>query len=82
MNSNVWYVPSFKKKWLYLVLIQQERNQIIMENGLVKINSAKEIFKIIMTGYEDGKNLRMKGRFAAKKKIFAVVIDSGISSIK
>ena len=35
--SNVWYVPTFKKKLLSLVMIRQAGHQIIMEDGLVKI---------------------------------------------
>ena len=39
--SNVWYVPSFKKNLLSLVTIREAGNQVIMEDGLVKINSVK-----------------------------------------
>jgi hypothetical protein len=53
-----------------------------MENGLVKINSTKENFKTIMTGYEDGKLLRMKGRVIPRKQDFAGAIDSRISPIR
>ena len=41
MISNVWYVPSFKKNLLSLVTIRQAGHQVIMEDGLVKINSVK-----------------------------------------
>ena len=34
---------------------------VIMEDGLVKINSVKQNMKTVMTGYEDEKLLRMKG---------------------
>jgi len=61
MISNVWYVPSFKKNLLSLVTIRQAGHQVIMEYGLVKINSVKQNLKTVMTGYEDGKLLRMKG---------------------
>jgi hypothetical protein len=69
MISNVWYVPTFKKSLLSLVMIQQVGHQIIMEDGLVKINSIKQNFKTIMTGYEDGKLLKMKGKVIPQNKI-------------
>jgi hypothetical protein len=59
--SNVWYVPSFKKKLLSLVTIKQVGHQIVMQDGLVKIMSVKDNLKTIMIGYEDGKLLRMNG---------------------
>ena len=55
--SNVWYVPTFKKNLLSLVLIRQARHQVVSENGLVKINSINQNMKTMMTGYEDGKLL-------------------------
>jgi hypothetical protein len=57
MISNVWYVPTFKNNLLSLVMIQQVGHQIIMEDGLVKINSTKHNLKTVMTRYEDGKLL-------------------------
>jgi hypothetical protein len=59
--SNVWYVPTFKNNLFSLVLIRQGGHQIIMEDGLIKINSVKHNFKIVMKGYEDGKLLRIQG---------------------
>jgi hypothetical protein len=41
-----------------------------MEYGLVKINSKKKNFKTIIIGYEDGKLLRMKGKFIPQKPDF------------
>jgi hypothetical protein len=41
MISNVCYVPTFKKNFLSLVTIRQARHRVIMEDGLVKINSVK-----------------------------------------
>ena len=41
MIANVWYVPTFKKNLLSLVMIRKEGHQIIMEDGLVKISSVK-----------------------------------------
>jgi len=41
MISNVWYVPTFKKNFLSLVTVRQAGHQVIMEDGLVKINSVK-----------------------------------------
>ena len=37
MISNVWYVPTFKKNLLLLVTIRQAGHQVIMEDGLAKI---------------------------------------------
>ena len=39
--SNVWYVPTFKKKLLSLVMIRQAGHKIIMEYDLFKINLVK-----------------------------------------
>jgi hypothetical protein len=58
------------------VMIRQAGHQIIMEDGLVKINSTKQNLKTIMTGYEDGKLLRMKGKVIPWKQDFAGVVDS------
>ena len=41
MISNVWYVPTFKQNLLSLVTIRQAGHMVIMEDGLVKINSVK-----------------------------------------
>jgi hypothetical protein len=46
--SNVWYVPTFKKKLLSLVTIRQVGHQIIMQDGLVNIKSEKDNLKTIM----------------------------------
>ena len=62
MISNVWYVPKFKQNLLSLVMIRQAGHMVIMEDGLVKINSVKQNMKKMMIGYEDGKLLRMKGQ--------------------
>ena len=62
MISNVWYVPTFKQNFLSLVTIRQAGHMVIMEDGLIKINSVKQNMKAVMTGYEDGKLLRMKGQ--------------------
>jgi hypothetical protein len=82
MISNVWYVPTFKKNLLSLVMIQQAGHQIIMEDGWVKINSTKQNLKTIMTGYEDGKLLRMKGKVIPQKQDFVGVVDSTTSPIR
>ena len=59
--SNVWYVPTFKKNLLSLVVIHILGHQIVMEDGILLVNSKKDAYKIVMTCYEDGKLLRMKG---------------------
>jgi hypothetical protein len=80
--SNVWYVPNFKKYLLYLVTIRQYGNQIIMQDGLVKIKSEKDNLKIIMKGYEDGKLLRMNGKVIQRKEEFATTMNSKMSSFR
>ena len=47
---------------------------MIMEDGLVKINSVKQNLKTVMTGYEDGKLLRMKGTVIPRHSDFAGVV--------
>jgi hypothetical protein len=81
MISNVWYVPTFKKNLLSLVTIRQAGHQVIMEDGLVKINSVKQNMKTMMTGYEDGKLLRMKGTVIARHSDFTGVVSTCISPI-
>ena len=53
-----------------------------MEDGLVKINSAKQSLKTIMAGYEDGKLLQMKGIVIPKHSDFAGAVITGISPIR
>ena len=80
--SNVWYVPSFKKKMLSLVTIRQDGHPIIMQYGLVKIKSKKDNLKTIMTGYEDGKLLRMDGKVIQRTKEVATTMNSEMSSFR
>eukprot|EP00253_Pinus_taeda_P013735 PITA_13735 len=80
--SNVWYVPSFKKNLLSLVTIRQAGHQVIMEDGLVKINSVKENLKTVMTSYEDGKLLRLKGTVIPRHSDFAREMTTDISPIR
>jgi hypothetical protein len=82
MISNVWYLPTFKKNFLSLVTIRQAGHQVIMEDGLVKINSVKQNMKIVMTIYEDGKLLRMKGTIIPRHSDFAGTLSTGISPIR
>jgi hypothetical protein len=80
--SNVWYVPSFKKFVLSLVTIRQVGHQIVMQYGLVKIKSEKDNLKTIMTGYEDGKLLRMNGKVIQRKQEVATTINYEMSSFR
>ena len=82
MISNVWYVPTFKQNLLSLVTIRQVGNMVIMEDGLVKINSVKQNMKIVMTGYEDGKLLRMKRTIIPRNSDFAGAASIEISPIR
>jgi hypothetical protein len=80
--SNVWYVPSFKKKMLSLVTIRQAGHKIFMEDGLVKIMSVKDNLKTIMIGYEYGKSLRMNGKAMKRKEEVATTTNSKMSSFR
>jgi len=82
MISNVWYVPSFKKKLLSLVTVRQAGHQVIMEDGLIKINSIKQNLKIVMIGYEYGKVLRMKGTVIPRHSDFVGAVSTWISPIR
>jgi hypothetical protein len=82
MISNVWYVPTFKKNLLSLVTIRQEGHQVIMEDGLVKINLVKQNMKTMMTGYEDEKLLRMKGTVIPRHSDFAGAVSTCSSPIR
>ena len=53
-----------------------------MEDGLVKINSVKHNLKTVMTGYEDGKLLQMKGIVIPRHSDFAGAGTTSISSIR
>ena len=55
---------------------------VIMEDGLVKINSVKQNMKTVMTGYEDGKLLRMKGAVIPRNSNFASATSTNISPIR
>jgi hypothetical protein len=80
--SKVWYVPTFKKNLLSLVTIRQAGHQVIMEDGLVKINSVKQNMKTVMTRYEDEKLLRMNGTVIPRHSDFAGSVSTGISPIR
>ena len=75
-------VPKFKQNLLSLVTIRQARHMVIMEDGLVKINSVKQNMKIVMTGYEYGKLLRMKGTAIPIHSNFAGEASTDISPIR
>ena len=81
--SNIWYVPTFKKKLLSLVVILQLGHQIVMEDGIIFVNLEKDACKIVMIGYEDGKLLRMKGivipRSKEHLKEFAGLVETDVS---
>ena len=84
--SNVWYVPTFKKNLLSLVVICQLGNQIVMEDGILLVNSKKDAYKTVMTCYEDEKLLRMKGTVIPRSKEhlkeFAGLVETNVSPIK
>ena len=86
MISNVWYVPTFKKKLLSLVVIHQLGHQIVMEDGILLVNSKKDTYKTIMIGYEDEKLLRMKGTVIPRSKEhlkeFAGLVETNVSPIR
>jgi hypothetical protein len=80
--SNVWHVPSFKKKLLSLVIIRQYGHQIIMQYGMVKIKSEKDNLKTILTRYEEWKLLRMNGKVIQRKKEVPTTVNSEMSSFR
>ena len=82
MISKVWYVQTFKQNFLYLVTIRQAGHTVIMEDGSVKINSVKQNMQTVMTGYEDGKLLRMKGTVIPRHSDFASAASIDISPIR
>ena len=55
---------------------------VIMEDGLIKIKSVKQNMKTVMTGYEDGKMLRMKGTVIPRNSDFAGATSTNISVIR
>lgn len=63
-------------------MIWQERHQVVMEDGLVRINSIKQNMKTVMTWYQDGKLLRMKGIVIPWKSDFVGATSVGISLIR
>ena len=52
-------------------MIRQAGHMVIMEDGLIKIKSVKQNMKTFMTGYEDGKLLRMIGTVIPRNYNFA-----------
>ena len=82
MISNAWYVPTFKQNLLSLVTIRQAGHTMIMEDGSVKINSVKQNMQKVMTGYGDGKLLRMKGTVIPRHSDFAGTTSTDISTIR
>ena len=46
-----------------------------MRDGLIKINSIKQNYKTVMTGYENGNILRMKGTIIPRKHDFAAIVE-------
>jgi hypothetical protein len=81
MISNVWYIPTFKKNLLSLVTIRQVGHRVIMEDGLVKINSIKQNMKTVMTSYKYGKLLRKKGTVIPRHSDLVGTISTCISPI-
>jgi len=80
--SNVWYVSSFKKTLLSLILIHQSMHQIVIEYGIIKIKSIKDNYKTTMTCSEDGKLIRMKGIVIPRMQEFIGLVKTGITLIR
>jgi hypothetical protein len=53
-----------------------------MQDGLVKIKSEKDNLKTIMTGYEDGKLLRINGKVIQRKQEVVATVNSKMSSFR
>jgi hypothetical protein len=77
--NSVYQILIIKK--LSLVTIKQVGHQIVMQYGLVKINSEKDL-KTIMTRYEDGKLLRMNGKVIQRKEEVATTMNFEMSSFR
>ena len=61
--KNVLYLPKLQRILLSLVDIQQQGHSIHMFDGIIEIRKSSDN-QVIMTGYEDGKLLKLKGSFA------------------
>jgi hypothetical protein len=53
-----------------------------MQYGLVNIKPEKDNLKTIISRYEDGKLLRMKGKVITRKHDFATAVNSEMSSFR
>ena len=58
--KNVVYIPVLHRSLVSLVHIRHQRPSIHMFDGIVEIRKSTDN-KVIMTGYEDGKLLKLKG---------------------
>ena len=61
--NNVLYLPELQRSLLPLVQIRQQGHSIHMFDGIVEIRKSSDN-QVIMTGYEDGKLLKLKGSSA------------------
>ena len=61
--KDVLYLPELQRSLLSLVEIQQRGHSIHMFDGIVEIRKSSDN-QVIMTGYEDGKLLKLKGSSA------------------
>jgi hypothetical protein len=61
--KNVLYLPELQRSLLSLVEIRQQGHSIHMFDGIVEIRKSSDN-QVIMTGYEDGKLLKLKGSSA------------------
>ena len=61
--KNVLYLPELQRSLLSLVEIRQRGHSIHMVDGIVEIRNSSNN-QVIMTGYKDGKLLKLKGSSA------------------
>ena len=61
--KNVLYLPKLQRILLSLLEIQQQGHSIHMFDGIVEIRKSSDN-QVIMTGYGDGKLLKLKGSSA------------------
>jgi hypothetical protein len=80
--SNVWYVPYFKNIFLSLVLIREGGHQIIMEDGLIKINLVKNKLKTMMNGYEYGIFFTIQGIVIPHNEDLTTLVDLSFTSLR
>ena len=77
--KNVLYLPELQRILLSLVQIRQQGHSIHMFDGIVEIRKSSDN-QVIMTGYEDGKLLKLKGS-SARVQNYAYLSHCGMQDL-